>query len=533
MAIQSRFPILSTLCLLLNAGLLGQQMFDVKEFGAVGNAQVNDTSSIQKAIDAAGSKGSGTVYFPAGRYLAGTLLLKSGVTLYLENGAVLMGSSSLDDFPITRPSVRSYTDNYVNRSLIYGENLRDIAIIGRGAIDGQGAAFTDPSYMVRPYLIRLVRCRNVLVEGITMRDSPMWVQHYLGCDFVRIEGLFVHSQVNRNNDMIDIDGCHNVIVSNCFADTEDDAITLKSTFARATENVAVTNCVLSSQCNAIKLGTESNGGFKNISISNCVIDSSYANKPGYLDREKGNSGISLLMVDGGGLENITIDNIVMTGVQVPIFVRLGNRARPFKKDMAQPGMGYLRDVVISNLTARDVGPLGSSITGLPGSEVENVTLSNVRIAYPGGGSAEDAARSVPELEGEYPAARMFGILPAWGLYCRHVKGLRLSRVDLQLENHDERPAMVFEDVRRLDVVEVSSVRVKSSTAPMLLMKDVEEALVGNCRVSPFQGLFLRLEGNCRKISTAGNHLFQTQSQIELGEGVPQDALLRDQYEQHK
>jgi hypothetical protein len=324
--------------------------------------------------------------------------------------------------------------------------------------------------------------------------------------------------------MLDIDGCRNVIISDCFADTEDDAITLKSSFDRSTENVTVTNCVLSSQCNAIKLGTESNGGFRNISISNCVIDSSYVSKPGFLDREKGNSGISLLMVDGGVLENITITNIAMSGVVVPLFLRLGNRARPFENGMQKPEMGSFRNVVISNLTARDVGPLGCSITGLPGYEIEDVTLSHIQMTFPGGGSAEDASREIPELAEEYPAAAMFGRLPAWGLYCRHVKGLRLTQLDLQVEDADERPAIIFEDARELDISTISVTRSSSSRAAMLLMKDAQEALIRGCRLVSQTGPFLRLEGRSQSVSAIGNQFLNVRSPFEFGEGLSPEIL---------
>ncbi len=521
----SRIAVLLLLAILFSVfGISAPHTFDIKEFGALGNALQKDTESIQEAIDSAAASGSGTVYFPPGRYLTGTLFMRSGVTLYLEAGAVLLGSTDLADFPPTWPSIRSFTDNYVNRSLIYGEDLNDISVVGSGSIDGQGANYTDTSYLIRPYLIRFVKCRNVLVEGITLQNSPMWVQHYLGCDLVRIAGLTVHSQVNRNNDMLDIDGCKNVLISDCFADTEDDAITLKSTFDGPTENVAVTNCVLSSQCNAIKLGTESNGGFRNITISNCVIDSSYAEKPGYLDRRMGNSGISLLLVDGGTLENVTITNIAMSGVVVPLFLRLGNRARLFKENMEQPAMGSFRDVFISNVTARDVGELGCSITGLPGHNIENVTLSNIRIAFPGGGTAVDAAREMPELAAEYPAAAMFGRLPAWGFYCRHVSGLRLNQLDLHVVDNDERPALAFEDVKQLDLNGVSVVGNTFSRGPVVLMRDVRGAVATGCRVSPASGTFLRLEGQSENVSAVANHLFNVRSPFEFAEDVSREIL---------
>jgi polygalacturonase len=165
-----------------------------------------NTKPIQAAIDACAKAGGGTVYFPAGTYLSGTIVLKSHVTLHLDSGAALLGSKNLEDYPAHIPALRSYTDTYTDKSLVYAEDVENIAITGHGVIDGQGAAFHGP-YKVRPYLMRFVSCRNVSVDGVTIKDSPMWVQHYLACDDVTIRGITVHSRVNGNNDGIDIDGC--------------------------------------------------------------------------------------------------------------------------------------------------------------------------------------------------------------------------------------------------------------------------------------------------------------------------------------
>ncbi|RLB13008.1 MAG: glycoside hydrolase, partial [Deltaproteobacteria bacterium] len=345
-------------------------VFNVRDYGAAGDGETKDTEAIQRAIDAAHQAGGGRVYFPAGRYLSGTIFLKSLVTLDLEAGATLLGSTDTADFPKIVPKFRSYTDNYVSQSLIYAEDRHDIAITGKGTIDGQGQAFQWKKYGNRPYVIRFVSCKHVLVEGIKMRNSPMWMQHYLGCEFVTVRGIHVYNHSTYNNDMIDIDCCRNVLISDCYGNSDDDAMTLKSTADRPTENVTITNCVLGSGCNAIKMGTESNGGFKNISITNCVIDSWYGKK-GFYALPKGISGIALEIVDGGTMENITISNISIKNVHVPLFLRLGNRARPFKKGMEKPGMGAFRNVVINNIVAAGVEKIGCSITGLPGYPIRN------------------------------------------------------------------------------------------------------------------------------------------------------------------
>ena len=329
-----------------------QVLYDMRDFGAKADGQTLCTQAIQAAIDKCTAAGGGTVYLPPGRFLSGTIYLKSGVTLHLDSGCTLLGSTSLKDYPPTVPAFRSYTDNYTDKSLIYGEKLERIAITGRGVIDGQGAAFKGP-YKVRPYMIRLIECRDVAVEGVTIKNSPMWVQHYLACDDVRISGITVKSHVNANNDGIDIDSCRRVTITGCNIDSGDDAIVLKSTSARPCQDVVVSGCVLRSTCNALKMGTESNGGFQNIVLTGCTIyDTRLA-------------GVALEIVDGGTMDRVVVSDITMTGVGAPIFLRLGNRARPFKDGMDKPGIGSMKNITISNIEATGANPTGCAIAGLP------------------------------------------------------------------------------------------------------------------------------------------------------------------------
>lgn len=267
---QERVLLVVLLTIILSAGCqqvnidkektVSRGIFDVRDCGAVGDGVTLDTKAIQAAINACSQAGGGKVYLTNGKFLSGTLYLKDNVTIYLEAGAVLLGSADINDYPVTIPGFRSYTDNYTDKSLIYAEKVKNISIIGRGTIDGQGTSFKG-KWKVRPYTLRVIECHDVVVKDVTMRNSPMWMQHYLACDNVRVDGITVYNQCNRNNDMIDIDGCRNVTIANCIGDTDDDALTFKSTCGRPTENVTVTNCILSSHCNAIKCGTESNGAF--------------------------------------------------------------------------------------------------------------------------------------------------------------------------------------------------------------------------------------------------------------------------------
>ena len=464
--------------------------FDVRRFGAVGDGKRLDTVAIQAAIDACAKSGGGAVCFDRGAFLTGTLRLRSRVTLHLPESARLIGSTNLRDYPTAIPQYRSYTDNYTEKSLLYGEDLNSITIEGGGTIDGQGAAFQGP-YKVRPYLIRFVRCRDVSVRDVTIENSPMWVQHYLACDGVRLTGLTVRSRVNKNNDGIDIDSCQRVRISDCDISSGDDAICLKSTSARPCRDVAITNCIVSSACNAIKLGTESNGGFENIVVSNCTVyDTRLA-------------GIALEAVDGGTLNGVTISNITMRAVAAPLFIRLGDRARPFVEGGARPPMGRLTNITIQGVQATGAARTGCALAGLPGHPITGITLRDITISSEGGGAAAEADREIPEQADRYPEYKMFGVLPAHGLYVRHAANLCLDNVRCTTLAADARPAFVCDDVEGLDIARLAG----QSQAELLRLQDVRGALIHACRTGQSGGTFLRVRGvRSKDIALAGNDM---------------------------
>jgi len=489
----------------------GEVLHDIREYGAKPDGQTLCTQAIQKAVDECAAGGGGVVYMPPGTFLSGTIVMKTGVTLRLDTGCTLLGSPDLAQYPSHVPAYRSYTDNYTERSLIYGEKLERIAIVGRGVIDGQGAAFKGP-YKVRPYTIRFIECRDVVVEGVTIRNSPMWVQHYLACDDLRIDGVTVRSHVNHNNDGIDIDSCHRVVITGCNIDSGDDAIVLKSTSARLCTDVVVTGCVLRSTCNALKLGTESNGGFQNIVMTGCTIHDTRL------------AGIALEIVDGGTMDRIVVSNITMTGVGAPIFIRLGNRARPFKEGMGKPGVGTLRNVTISDIEASGADPTGCAIAGLPDANIENVTLSNIRLSFAGGGTLEEASRSVSENPEKYPEYSMFGRLPAYGFYCRHVRGLRLMNLQLQLAGEDKRHAVVFEDVRNATVDGLDA-SYSNGAASVLRFGDVQRIAVRGCTPPAGTGVFLKLQGAASGgVTLTANDFSGVQAVTQVGADVPRGAV---------
>jgi polygalacturonase len=423
------------------------RIYNITEYGAVSDTTRLSTISIQKAIDECHAAGGGTVMVPAGNYKMGSIILKSNVTLQLEQGATLYGSTSLTDYKPMHTDYVSLRTSGQTIQLIYADNVDNVTICGQGTIDGRGGAFkklaeTDEG-ITRPHLLRFIQSRNITVRDVTLRNSGCWMQHYLACDGIIIQGIRVNNRNNYNNDALDLDGCHEVIVSNMIADSDDDGITLKSTSPRLCENISISGCVVSSHCNAIKLGTETNGGFRNINITNCVVKPSYDQSSHFYGRLNGTSAISLEIVDGGVLENVNVSDITITGTESPIFVRLGNRARAYSPSIPVAGIGSIRGVNISNILVTDAGPTGCSITGLAGHPVEDITLNNIHIAMAGGQGK--TAIPTDEREKAYPEATMWGILPAKGFYVNHARNVSFNNVTIKTKAPDARPEYILLD----------------------------------------------------------------------------------------
>lgn len=511
--------VISVLVAVANAGAL---TVHPREFGAVGDGRQLDTQAIQAALDRCAAQGGGTVLLEGGTFLSGTLYLRSHVTLQIAAGATLLGSTNVADYPHHIPKVRSYTDNYVKQSLLIGEDLENVALVGDGLIDGQGASFIrnrERPYENRPYLIRLIHCRDVRVEGLRLQNSAMWMQHYLACERVTVRGIRVWNFSNANNDGIDLDGSRDCLVSQCVFESDDDGITLKSTLDRPTESVTISDCIARSHCNAIKLGTESNGGFKNISIANCVVTSPLSTNAIY-GHGRGLSGISLEMVDGGRLERVAIANIVMQGVTVPLFLRLGDRARRFSEGQTMPPIGTFRSVVIQNIVASEMGRVGCSITGLPGHPVEDIQLNNLTFTFDGGGDPKRTHMPVPELPQKYPECTMFGELPAFGFYVRHARGISFANVQLRTAEREERHAMLFDDVEKLSL-DAFDATYAHGGASMLRLCNVRDVLIRGCQPRAPVGTFLQLSGrSSRRVHLLANDLSAVGRRVELARDVP-------------
>ena len=424
---------------------------NIAEIGAKSNDTKPCTKIIQTAIDKVSASGGGKVIIPPGKFITGSVVLKNDVTLEIQKGATLSGSKNLEDYLNIKPNFVALRTGQATKQLIFAEEQNNVAIIGEGTIDGQGAAFSskmqgDEPGITRPHIIQLINCKNVKIEDVHMLNSGGWMQHYLGCEKLQIKGITVYNHCNKNNDGIDIDGCYDVVINECIIDSDDDGICLKSTSPKWCRNVVVTNCVVKSHCNALKMGTETTGGFQNIIFSNCTVSPSADPDPIY-GTLHGQSAISVEMVDGGILDQVNINNIVVSETDCPIFVRLGNRARKYTSSAPKPGIGSLQNVTISNITATTSSKTASNITGIPKAMVENISLTNIIITSLSDGTEEEAKMEVPEKDKAYPTAGMFGnTLPAIGFFIRHVRNITMDNIQLFVKGDNVRPAFILNNV---------------------------------------------------------------------------------------
>ena len=482
--------ILIILTLLFEFNLAAEE-YNILKFGATGDGKTINTESIQAAIDKATNSGGGKVVIPEGIYLTGSIVLKSNVELHLLKNAVLLGSTN------------AYHYKNLNRwkALILADNQQNISITGEGSIDGQGRQLAlncdslyfvgeiDEKYfntrrkrtneLIRPQLVEMVNCKDVKITEVTMLNAACWVQTYDLCRNLVIDKITVKSDAYWNNDGIDISDCRNMQITNCYINSADDGICLKSHSAdHWNDSIYIANCTVRSSASAVKFGTASTGGFKNIKIENIKVYDTFR------------SAIALESVDGGTLENVEINNITATNTRNAIFIRLGHR----NNDGA---VGKLRNVKISNVKVEVPfsrpdykyelrgpelsffhNPFPASITGISGHFVENVTLENIEIIYPGRGNNGMAnlplwrLDAVPEKEAEYPEFSMFEELPSWAFYVRHVNGLVMKNITVRALEKDYRPAFVFDDVNNLRMY---GIRIEEDdSGPQIIFKKVTE-----------------------------------------------------------
>ena len=460
----------------------GKNYFNIEDFGAVGDGTHLDSPAINQAIDAAAQAGGGTVLVPAGTYLSGSIHLQSNIHLLIDAGATILGApQNLNAYDFTEPWTNNpYQDGghcYFHNSLIWGENLTNVFITGHGMINGgglvradqllnkmcgfatelnnistHGAEMTNGTVRLGNKAIALKLCKNVLIRDVTIFHGGHFAVLVTGCDNLTVDNV----TMDTDRDGIDIDCCRNTTVSNCRINSpNDDGLCPKSTYAlgeiRPTENLTIVNCQVSgfeegtlldgtlkpakNGTGRIKFGTESSGGFRNCAVANCTFRSC--------------RGLALEEVDGGIMDNITINNLTMMDVRgYAIYITTGKRNRT-------PGVttnSRARNILISNVIADGVDKMsGIQIMGLPEQPLEGIRLDNIRLTTYGGGTANDAALNPKELGTGYPEPGRLGTLPAYGIFARHVRDLELANIHLNFRTNDLRPAVSFADIQGLEI----------------------------------------------------------------------------------
>lgn len=462
--------------------MVNELVFSIKDFGAKGDGLTPDTAAINAAISAAHQAGGGTVVLPPGVYLSFTVHLQSYVTLHLDEGAVLCAGPGTHYDPFEDNPHDLYQDfghSHWRNSLIFAENAEHIAITGKGLIDGSALTREGPGSRWQAQAgefplsmrdlptevmaelvpereamrgmgnkaIALKACRHVVLRDFTVSNGGHFALLATGVEDMDISDL----RIDTNRDGLDIDGCRRVRISGCRVNTpNDDAIVLKSSLALGRlspcEDIEITGCTVSGYdlgtmldgtfsrtqdrapdqdrvTGRIKIGTESNGDFRRITIRDCRFERS--------------RGLALETVDGGWIEDVLAENLTLSEITTaPIFLRVGARLR----GPSGTKTGGIRRVTIRNLTATDILPdYCALLMGQPESPIEDVSLENVSLTYRGGLTQAQVAPFTDDLPHAYPEPSMFGVTPAWGLWTRHVKGLRLENLSLSTFSPDERP----------------------------------------------------------------------------------------------
>ena len=488
--------ILIIVCVFLNLNLFATD-YSVHDFGIQSDGKTLNSKSIQGAIDYISNNGGGRLIFSSGSYVSGSIYLKSNVILHLESGASILGSSNPFDY-IKDPSL-----NW--QALIFAIKQENIGITGPGTINGRG--FTVAVNAVnnvhrgifedelkydrvrewnRPVNIYFRECKNIVITDITLKDPASWNQIYDQCQNLLVDNITVDSKSYWNNDGIDIVDSKDVIIRNSFFDVADDAICFKSHDANAlSENILVENCTARSSANGLKFGTVSRGGFKNITVKNLTVYDTYR------------SAITFAVVDGGYVENIVVDGVRSINTGNVIYLRIGDRwskgRKPSMKNVViknvyaevplhKADAGYNYEGPVEDLP-RNISP--ASIIGLPQHKIENVTLENIEIIYPGGGNSYYAYRGltakelegIPDMPAAYPEFSQFKELPAWGFYLRHATNITFKNVVFKAQKSDYRPAIVTDNLENSKFINVQFVEPNAEDKNQIFLHNSNNTII--------------------------------------------------------
>jgi polygalacturonase len=518
----------------------GARTYNIRDFGAKGDGVTLDTTALQVAIDTCNKEQGGVVLVPAGVFLIGTVELKSNVTLRIAAQGKLLGSADGKQYHAAEaiPLSGDATLNDGNVGLLYAVKAENVAIEGPGTIDGQGAQFRSPSRGVpppsgiagshRPYHLLFYQCKNITVRDIFLTQSAYHSIRIIQSSYIQLHGIHIYNRVNHNNDGFHFISSQYAHISNCDVETQDDACALFG----SCKFVTVTNCSFSTRWSVFRFG---GGEAENITVSNCLIYQTFG------------CPIKMRCGPGSRFENISFSNLVMNGVTGPISIGLGPRRRPANAPQAagsepheadgQPGI--VRNISFSGIQATVVEPFQfpdvpfesrynpgeirsciafNAVEGV----IEKITLDDVHVIFPGGGTADEAAvRDVPKVVGEYYET---GVLPSYALYARNVRGLTLNNVRFEVAKAEARPAMVFDSA--VDVsVNGLSVQGTAGAESALRLIQTQDTLITAPRLLAPAAVFLQAEGaTCRNIIVDGGDVSKAQEVVAFKSGAGKDAV---------
>jgi hypothetical protein len=471
------------------AGIINDDPIDVKKFGATGKREQNATKPFRDAIEACVARGGGTVNVSPGEYTVGTIQLKDNITLNIEAGAALFLSQSKEDF------------RQGSRSMIFAENAKNIAVTGKGTLNGLAqyeytemrgidpdiskeiemarAAGMDMRRYYRKatalnaYMFVINDCTNFLLSDVSIINSPLWAVKLSDCDRVFIRAIYIFSDLEKgvNADGIDICSSRNVIISDSVIVTGDDSIVLKTIArngkkANPSENITVSNCILSSSSTALMLGTETEADISNVLFNNCVIRNS-------------NKGFGINVQDGATVSNVIFRNLAIEtnrrhwnwwgSAEMCKFILL--------KRKTSSAIGIIKDIVVENIIARVRGT--STVTGYEGQPLENITFSNLQIFMNPEDSKDKRASHALQIEG--------------------VDGLKMHNLSVSWAEETEKnwqSALVLKNVSDFVIDSFSGRQgLKDSKEPAILLDNVRDGIIRDSRATDGTNIFIHVQGN--------------------------------------
>ena len=539
---------------------LGARTYNIRDFGALGDAKANDTPALQSAIDQCTKDGGGTVLVPAGTFLIGATQLKSNVTLHLAAGATLLGTTDKNGYHAVSeiPLNGDATLNDGNWALLYAVNATNVTVEGPGKIDGQGFQFHSPQRGTpspvglpgphRPYHILAYRSDNLTVRNLTLVDCAFHSIRVIQSHYVLMDALHIHSRVNSNNDGFHFISCEHVNITNCNLECQDDACALFG----SCKFIMVDNCSFSTRWSVFRFGS---GQAENVVVSNCIIWECYG------------CPFKLACGPGGRLENMSFSNIILKDVTGPINITAGRYRNRQRNNTTQPAAeaattapatqpteyenetaatqprppALVRNISFSNIRGtittdppqlRDTKHFSNYSSGEKFSAivinavgdaiVENISFDNIHLTFGGGGTAEMGAnRSVPQITGEYFA---LGPIPAYGFYARNAKAITLNNLRFQTATPDLRPAVILENMHDVAITSLAAQGNENAESLLRISNSTDILLTSPRTLTPVP-IFLQLEGTKNdSITIEGGNISKATKPLALANGANDSAI---------